>query len=155
MSKPRSGQPTAVLTEKRAEPRIDTSISATVVFGKRRVPFTIDNLSASGARLNGPLPLARGDKVRLIIAFDQTSLETLAEVVRVHSADLVSDQVAVRFVDLPAATETAIRGFVARSAAASDGGEVDDERITTQLPKQLAELDAATMRYVKKKKDKP
>jgi hypothetical protein len=152
MPKPRSGGPTAVLTEKRIEPRIETTLSATVISGKRHVEFTIDNLSASGARLIGPLPLGVGDRIRLMLGFERGKLETIAEVVRVHSADLLTDQVAVRFIDLPTETEAAIRVLVLRNFAGSEGSEVDDERVTARLPKQAAgEVDAATLLFKKKK----
>jgi hypothetical protein len=155
MPKARSGGPTAVLTDKRIEPRIETSLSATVISGKRHVPFSIDNLSASGARLIGPLPLGIGDKIRLVLAFERGKLETIAEVVRVHSADLLTDQVAVRFIDLPTETEAAIRVLVLRNFAGAEGSEVDDERVTARLPRQAAaELEAATLRFTKKKKPK-
>jgi hypothetical protein len=157
MSKERSGGPTAVLDEKRVETRIETSLSATVITAKRSVPFTIDNLSASGARLIGPLPLTMGERVRITLAFDKRSLELMAEVVRVHSPDLLTDQVAVRFVELSLTAEASLRSLVIRTLQpGADGSDVDDERVTGRLPmKPGSELDAATTRYSKKKSSRP
>ena len=74
----RKGTPTAVIDEKRVEARVDTSLSVTVIAGKRRVEFTVDNLSATGARLNGPLPLTLGQHIRVILPVDSGALEVAA-----------------------------------------------------------------------------
>jgi hypothetical protein len=150
----RKGTPTAKIDEKRVEPRVDTTLSVTVIAGKRSVAFTVDNLSATGARLIGPLPLTMGQQIRVILPVDTGPLELAAEVVRIHTADLVSDQVAVRFSGMTAAAVTAIRGLVLRSLQPAGGSEVDDEGVTSRLPKSEIDLDAATMRYAKKK-DRP
>ena len=147
----RKGTPTAVIDEKRVEARVDTSLSVTVIAGKRRVEFTVDNLSATGARLNGPLPLTLGQHIRVILPVDSGALEVAAEVVRIHTADLVSDQVAVRFTGMTSTTATAIRSLVLRTLQDGCGSDVDDEGVTSRLPKSDVDLDAATMRYAKKK----
>src|SRR5688500_3004895 len=148
----RKGTPTAKIDEKRVEARVDTSLSVTVIAGKRSVAFTVDNLSATGARLVGPLPLTMGQRIRVVLPVDSGPLELGAEVVRIHTADLVSDQVAVRFLSMSAESVGAIRGLVLRTLQNSPcGSDVDDEGVTSRLPKSGVDLDAATMRYAKKK----
>lgn len=78
--------------------RIATSIVATVSAGKRSaVPFTIHNLSVTGAKLEGPLALARGERIRVVFECEGERVELVAEVVRVDSEDLMTDQIAARF----------------------------------------------------------
>jgi hypothetical protein len=101
--------------ERRRAPRVDTSIKATVTAGKRTVPFVIDSLSTTGARLIGPLALALNEKLGIVFAADETRVEVTAEVVRVDTADLMTDQIAVRFIDLASDTQDVLRALVERA----------------------------------------
>ena len=98
--------------ERRRAPRVDTSIRATVTSGKRTVPFVIDSISTSGARLIGPLALAMKEKIGVVFAEADQRIEVAAEVVRVDTADLMTDQIAVRFIDPTAEIQTALRALV-------------------------------------------
>lgn len=142
----RSSSPTAPIDEKRIARRAPTRIPATVSVGKRRVAFKIDDISTSGARLTGQLPLVVGQRIRIALSADTLPAEPIvAEVVRVHTADLVTDQVAVRFLVISPAVRAAIARLVA-----DDG---DEERVTDQVPKLVPEeLDAATLRFEKKRR---
>jgi hypothetical protein len=114
--------------ERRRAPRVDTSIKATVTSGKRTVPFVIDSLSTSGARLIGPLALAMKEKVGIVFTADEHRLEVTAEVVRVDTADLMTDQIAVRFLDPTAETAAVLRVLVERTLDqfwSSDGEDAE------------------------------
>lgn len=101
--------------ERRRAPRVDTSIKATVTAGKRTVPFVIDSISTSGARLIGPLALAMKEKVSIVFTAAEHRIDIAAEVVRVDTADLMTDQIAVRFIDPNPATAATLRLIVERS----------------------------------------
>lgn len=99
----------------RAHPRIDTNTRATVTKGTKQVPFTIDNLSLGGARLIGELALLKGQKIEITLELDSGSVTVLGEVVRVDTPDLMTDQIAVRFVDPTPEAKAAIRDVVMRT----------------------------------------
>ena len=80
--------------------RAPTSIIATVTAGKRAgVQFRIMNLSITGAKLEGPLALRLNDTIRIKLTVDTQPVELDAEVVRVNTADLLTDQIAARFLN--------------------------------------------------------
>jgi PilZ domain len=146
----RKGTPTAPIPEKRVAGRVETRIPVTVIAGKRRIAFTIDELSITGARLTGQLPLEVGQRVRLVLDCAPGE-EIVAEVVRVHSADLVTDQAAVRFVELPPALQPTLAALASGSAVVMQDDEED--RVTGRMPRQdvTDEIDPATVRVDKKK----
>ncbi|HSN26593.1 MAG TPA: PilZ domain-containing protein [Kofleriaceae bacterium] len=105
--------PTERYEKKRSGRRAVVQLPAVVVAGSRRVTFVIDNLSSSGARLAGALALELGQRIAMSFVVDGVTLELAAEIVRVHTPDLLTDQIAVRFVDPPAPTVSRIEAFVA------------------------------------------
>jgi hypothetical protein len=99
-------------TPKRA-PRVDAHLKAVVTAGpKRSVPFTIDSMSVTGARLTGPLALVLGQVLSVTFTASGHSVTIEVEVVRVDTADLLNDQVAVRFIKVPDEAKDAIQEFV-------------------------------------------
>ena len=101
-------------TPKRA-PRVDANLKAVVTAGpKRSVPFTIDSMSVTGARLTGPLALVLAQVVSVTFTASGHSVTIDVEVVRVDTADLLNDQVAVRFIKVPDDAKDAIQEFVRR-----------------------------------------
>jgi hypothetical protein len=108
----------------RADPRADTDVRATVVRGHKKVRFKIDNLSAGGARLIGPLALQKGQHIAITLELDAGTFTLAAEVVRVETPDLLTDQIAVRFIDATREAKTAIYDVVQRHEAEND----DDDR---------------------------
>lgn len=117
----------------RADPRADTNIRATVVKGQKKVPFTIDNLSAGGARLIGPMALKKGQHIQIALELGTAAFTLTAEVVRVETPDLLTDQIAVRFIDAATEAKAAIQTFVMQrreSKGDDDGADavVVDER---------------------------
>ena len=99
-------------TPKRA-PRVDANLKAVVTAGpKRSVPFTIDSMSVTGARLTGPLALVLGQVMSVTFTASGHSVTIEVEVVRVDTADLLNDQVAVRFIKVPNEAKDAIDDFV-------------------------------------------
>ncbi len=112
--------------ERRRAPRVDTSIRATVTSGKRKVPFVIDSISTSGARLIGELALALKERIGILFEAEAQRIDVIAEVVRVDTADLMTDQIAVRFLDPSPDTMASLRVLVDRSLDeywSSDSGE--------------------------------
>ncbi len=145
VSSSRKGTPTSVLVEKRVAARCDVALEVSVLSGRRRVSFSVDNVSTSGARLRGPLPLARGQRIRMVIGESEAELE--AEVVRVHTGDLLTDQVAVRFLSLTPEAEAQVRVLVAQGCK-----DTDDDRVTDRMPRLISDtVDAPTVRRPAKK----
>lgn len=152
MTGSRKGTPTAVLGDRRSAPRIATSLAASVTAGRRTIALTVENLSVTGARLVGPMPMTVGQRLRITFALEGVSVDVLADVVRVQTPNLLTDRVAVHFVDMCARSRAAIAALVARALgagpAARDG---DDDGGTGRVPWSASEvdLDAATARFVK------
>lgn len=79
--------------------RIVKSVEATVAMGKRApVAFTIENISVSGAKMQGPLTLKLKDRITIVFFAERERIEVQADVVRVDTADLLNDEIAVQFV---------------------------------------------------------
>lgn len=79
--------------------RIVKSIEATVAIGKRApVPFTIENISITGAKMQGAMTLKLKDRITIVFFDDTERIEVQADVVRVDTADLLNDEIAVQFV---------------------------------------------------------
>lgn len=126
----RSGTPTLPIVEKRAARRVDTLFPVTAIVGGRRYPFKIENISTTGARLRGPLTLTLGQRIDLVLELeDRSPIDVVAEVVRVHTDDLVNDTAAVRFIDLAPAAYAAITLHM-KGLGADD----EEERVTARIP---------------------
>jgi hypothetical protein len=110
-------------------PRVPTAIIAIVTAGKRSgVHFTILNVSITGAKLEGPLSLALKETIKIRFEWEGTAVELAAEVVRVDSPDLMTDQIAARFIDVPEEAKAAIQDLVGRLLdAAGDEPEQDED----------------------------
>lgn len=107
-------------------PRVSPSIVATVSAGKRGPErFTIQNISTSGAKLEGPLALTLRERVTLVFQLGDESVQLQAEVVRVETADLMSDEIAVRFVEMTDVTRDAVRKLVTRVLDDNDAADRD------------------------------
>ena len=79
--------------------RIVKSIEATVAHGKRApVAFTIENISVTGAKMQGPLTLKLKERITIVFFSENERIEVQADVVRVDTADLLNDEIAVHFV---------------------------------------------------------
>jgi hypothetical protein len=114
------------MSEQRSAPRVGISTRATVSEGRRSAAFTIDSLSISGARLVGPLVLKLGQRIEIVLQLDTGPIQVDAEVVRVDTPDLMTDQIAVRFVDPSPETRASIREVV-RQRLEQVSGNTDDE----------------------------
>lgn len=126
----RSGTPTLPIVEKRAARRVDTLLPVTAIIGGRRYPFKIENISTSGARLRGALTLTLSQRINLILELEGAeNVDVVAEVVRVHTDDLVHDTAAVRFIELSPAAYAAIASHM-KALGADD----EDERVTARIP---------------------
>ncbi len=109
-------------------PRVPTSIVATVTAGKRAgVRFTIENISTTGAKLEGELTLAMGERISILFTADGQSVQLAAEVVRVETHDLMSDQIAARFIDPSPEDKEAIQRLVSKLLDEQDDDEADTE----------------------------
>lgn len=109
-------------------PRVPTSIVCTVTAGKRSgVRFTIENLSTTGAKLEGPLTLAKGERIGILFTAEGHSVKLSAEVVRVETADLMTDQIAARFVDPSPEDKEAIQALVNKILDEQDDDEDETE----------------------------
>jgi hypothetical protein len=92
--------------------RVPTSIVATVTAGKRCEPFSIENISVSGAKLEGPLSLKKGEHITILFEAEGHSVRLAAEVMRVETPDLMTDQIAARFIDPSPADREVIQHLV-------------------------------------------
>ena len=86
-----------------------------VTKGTKKVPFVIDNLSLGGARLIGELALQKGQKIDITLELDTGDVSVVGEVVRVDTPDLMTDQIAVRFLEPSEAAQAAIKDVVMRT----------------------------------------
>jgi len=70
-----------------------------VAIGKRApVSFTIENISVTGAKMQGAMTLKLKDRISIVFFDDKERIEVQADVVRVDTADLMNDEIAVQFV---------------------------------------------------------
>lgn len=101
--------------------RVPTSIVAKVSAGKRAdVPFTILNVSLTGAKLEGPLALKLHQIISIKFESESKSVAIEAEVVRVDTPDLIVDQIAARFVDPSPEARDVMSEIVKRALDAVD-----------------------------------
>lgn len=105
--------------------RVHTSIVATVTAGKRSVPFTIENISVSGAKLEGPLSLKKGEHIVILFEAEGHSVQLTAEVMRVETPDLMTDQIAARFIDPSPDDREVIQHLVKKLLDEQDEGDDD------------------------------
>jgi hypothetical protein len=129
---------------------VATALAATVIAGKRMIDFTVENLSVTGARLVGPMPMTVGQRLRVTFSLDGVSVDVLADVVRVQSPNLLTDRAAVRFVDVCAHARAAIAALVANGLGTGiAANDLDDEGGTGRVPRSPSDtdLDAATIRF--------
>jgi hypothetical protein len=109
-------------------PRAATSLVARVTAGRRQPErFTILNVSVTGAKLEGPLSLALKDKIKIRFDWEGKSIELAAEVVRVDSPDLMSDQIAARFVDVSDDAKQVLAELVAGMLEIDEDGDEHTE----------------------------
>lgn len=101
--------------DRREHARVAFATSA-VVFARHNagVAFSIESISAGGARLVGPITLGVGERVQLVFEIDGTPIDIEGEVVRAQRQDIVNDRVAVRFENLSNATRAFIHQLVER-----------------------------------------
>src|SRR5690606_19486348 len=101
----------------------------------------VENLSVTGARLVGPMPMTVGQRLRVTFALDGVSVDVLADVVRVQSPNLLTDRAAVRFVDVCARSRSAIAALVARALATGPAANDRDDEGTGRVPRCPTESD--------------
>ncbi len=77
---------------------------ATLTCGTRRASFEVGSLTSTGATLTGPLTFALGDRIDLTLEIAGEPVTLAGEIVRVTMADLMTDEVAVRFLEVGATT---------------------------------------------------
>lgn len=90
--------------------------------GKRSEPFTIENISVSGAKLEGPLSLKKGERITILFEAAGHSVRLAAEVMRVETPDLMTDQIAARFIDPTPADREVIQHLVNQLLDEQDEG---------------------------------
>ncbi|MBV8756242.1 MAG: PilZ domain-containing protein [Deltaproteobacteria bacterium] len=111
--------------------RIVKSIDATVATGKRApAKFTIENISVTGAKMQGPLTLKLKERVSIVFFDDKERIEVQADVVRVDTADLLTDEIAVAFVEPSAEVTAKIAAMVDKAV----DKEIDDDSAQPALP---------------------
>lgn len=89
------------------------------------VPFVIESLSAGGARLAGPLALQVNERIHILFELDGHPIEVLADVVRVQRDNLLTDRVAVTFVEVTPATRELLRKLVRHTIGGEEAGSDD------------------------------
>ena len=110
--------------DRRTAPRVELSATAVVLARHNDgVPFVIESLSTSGARLVGPLTLDRGERVAVLFEAGGHPIDVRGEVVRVERQTISQDRVAIRFVDLEGESLEAIRRLVSEILDAQDAEE--------------------------------
>ncbi len=116
------------MADQRRAPRVETALVVAVTARRRRVTFRIDDLSTSGARISGALTLVLGKRIRISLTFEGITVESDAEVVRIHTADLLTDQAAVRFLAVSATFHDVVDRYVSSLLD-------DDQRTTGSIPR--------------------
>jgi PilZ domain len=96
------------------------------------VPFRVLNLSVTGAKLEGPLALRLHEKIRIKLTIEEKSVELEAEIVRVNTADLMTDQIAARFLQ-PSAEAVNLLQHIVDQALYVDIDDVKHQE-TAKLP---------------------
>ena len=88
--------------ERRQHPRVDASLASAVILARHNpgVAFSIESISAGGARLVGPLTLEVGERIQILFELEGVPIDVEANVVRVDRQDFVTDHIAVSFKNL-------------------------------------------------------
>lgn len=102
--------------ERRQFPRAPAATTAIVLARHNdAVALTIASISLGGARLEGAITVAMGERVQILFDVEGHPVDVTAEVVRVQMIDMAIDHVAVRFVDVTGEAKELIRRMVERS----------------------------------------
>jgi c-di-GMP-binding flagellar brake protein YcgR len=87
--------------EQRQHPRAPATAAATVLARHNAgVTLTIVSISLGGARLEGEISVAVGERVQILFEIDAQPLDVTGEIVRVQMIDMATDHIAVRFLDV-------------------------------------------------------
>ena len=102
--------------ERRQYPRASAATTAIVLARHNAaVSLTIASISLGGARLEGNITVAMGERVQILFDVEGHPVDVSGEVVRVEMIDMATDHIAVRFVDVELDTKELIRQLVERS----------------------------------------
>jgi hypothetical protein len=133
--------------------RIVKSIEARVAIGKRApVAFTIENISVTGAKMQGPLTLRLQDRITIVFFDDKDRIEIQADVVRVDTADLLTDEIAVAFVTPSDEVTARIAALIGKAldkeieVDPNESREIPDEEATVDVVIQLDPLTGEPIR---------
>lgn len=75
----------------------------------------IESISTGGALLVGPLTLDRGEQVQILFEIDDHPIDVVGEVVRSENHDVMTDRVAIKFINMNAETRMLVRELVRRT----------------------------------------
>lgn len=115
--------------ERRAHPRADVSTTAIVLARHNAgVELVIDSISVGGARLVGEIAVVVGEYVQILFESDGHPIDVRGEVVRAEKVDMVTDHVALRFVDTSDETKELLRRLVERLL------EIEEETLMRRQP---------------------
>jgi hypothetical protein len=93
------------------------------------VAFLIESLSVGGAKLIGPLTVARGERISILFEVDGSPVDVTGEVIRAESFDLETDHVAVRFVGITDTARRLIRDLVSQILDLEEEDDEAEERV--------------------------
>jgi PilZ domain len=104
-------------TDERRQYRRAPAATTAVVLARHNdaVALTIASISLGGARLEGSITVAMGERLQILFDVEGHPVDVRAEVVRVQMIDMAIDHIAVRFVDVTAQAKELIRQMVERS----------------------------------------
>jgi c-di-GMP-binding flagellar brake protein YcgR len=103
-----------VPSERRTDARVNVLAVAWVrVRHNEPVKVSLYNVSTSGACLVGPITLAVGERIDVLIEVD-SPIDLRSEVVRAESIDMTTDRVAVRFLDVGDESVQQLRAFISK-----------------------------------------
>lgn len=113
--------------DRRHDPRIVVATQAVVLARHNDgVALTIDSLSVGGARLVGHLTLDRGERVQILFEVAGQPVEVHGEVIRVEKQDMMTDRIAVKFVEVESRARRLITRLV-RDAIAEEENKREAE----------------------------
>ncbi|MEO8840974.1 MAG: PilZ domain-containing protein [Kofleriaceae bacterium] len=99
--------------ERRQYPRAPAATTAIVLARHNdAVALTIASISLGGARLEGSITVAMGERVQILFDVEGHPVDVTGEVVRVEMIDMAIDHIAVRFVDATVEAKELIRQLV-------------------------------------------
>ena len=105
-----------IVDNRREHPRVDVTTAAVVLARHNTgVAFTIESISAGGARLVGPLTLDVGERVQVLFELAGTPIDVEGEVVRAERHDMMNDRVAIAFKNVSETTRSIIHQIVVTS----------------------------------------